>query len=357
MFTKLKKDIDKSLKSYLQEADVRLALKKSSPVLYSGVCDFLSRGGKRIRPILYIISYRGYARKKSYSYKQLIKSSLSFELLHDFLLIHDDVIDNSPLRRGKPTLHRVYNRKLKVKTSDKIGSDLAIVAGDIIYALAVEAFMSLDTPPHLKEKALLEFTKVTASTGIGEFIDVVNNIKKIEKVKKRDVFLTYILKTAKYTFESPLVVGALLAGAEKKEIKKLSRLGIMLGQAFQLQDDMLDVFSSSKAIGKPILSDLAESKKTLLVWKTYDNLTGEDKKEVKNILEKKKKTYQDLLKFRKLIRKAKADRYSMGIILYLLDESLHILSKLKMKKEYRLLLEEFIEASFKTAHELKKQIR
>ena len=357
MLTELKNDIDQALAAYLIEADKRLGIKKTSPVLYSGICEFVKRGGKRIRPMLFALSFLGYRGSMRYSYKQLVRGSLSFELLHAFLLVHDDVIDNSSLRRGKPTLHRVFNENLRVKDSDPIGPNLAIVAGDIIFALAVEALMSLDAPERRKELALLEFTKVMASTGMGEFIDVVNNITPIEKVKKRDVLLTYILKTAKYTFESPLVIGAFLAGADKSEIGKISRLGIMLGQAFQLQDDMLDIFSTSKKIGKPVLSDLNESKKTLIIWKTYEKLKGADKKSVRDILAKPRKTYSDLIKLRKLIKISGADRYCTDLTLSLLAEARNILAVLKMKARYKTVLEDFINTSFRKTESMKNSYR
>jgi geranylgeranyl diphosphate synthase, type I len=346
MLSGLKKDIDLALVSYLEEADRRIGLKRTSPALYSGISEFTRRGGKRIRPILFVLSCMGYDDKKLYPYEKLLRSSLAFELLHAFLLVHDDVIDSSSLRRGKPTLHRVFNKKLRVAGTDPIGSSLAIVAGDVIFALAVEALMSINAPGDRKEMALLEFTKVMASTGMGEFIDVVNNITPIENVKKRDVLLTYILKTAKYTFESPLTIGAFLAGADKKEIGKISRLGIMLGQAFQLEDDMLDIFSTSKKTGKPILSDLDESKKTLLVWKAYERLKAPDRKTLSRILSKKRKSRADLVKVRDLIKKSGSHVYCRDLAMSLLRESRNIVSGLKMRSEYKKALGDLIDMSF-----------
>lgn len=338
MFKQLKKDIDKGLK------DLAAELKAELPhsLLYKGIKDFILRDGKRIRPILFLLGYKGYTKRTGISHKKLIRSSLSTELLHDFLLIHDDVIDNSDLRRGKPTLHRLFNSELGKPARDKLGPNLSIVAGDIIFALATDALLSLDESAARKEKALLKFTEAARNTGIGEFLDVIDNIKKIEKIKKKDVFLTYTLKTAKYTFEAPLVMGAILAGASKREQEKLSRMGIALGQAFQIYDDLLDVFSTSKKIGKPVLSDLNESKKTLLVWRAYTTLKGKDKKALKQLLEKDKKTYPDLLKFRKLIKLSGADRYCIDKTLSLLLEAGSICSSLTMRGRSKKTLRQFI---------------
>jgi len=348
MLKKLKKDIDAALRQFLKDTVAETELESSPGLLRAGIKDFLERDGKRIRPILFLLSYQGYTKRKKFSYDKLLRSSLSLELLHDFLLIHDDVIDKSDLRRGRPTLHRLFNGKLKLPAKNELGPNLSIIAGDIIFALAVKALFSFEEEPSRKEQALLEFTKTTVSTGIGEFLDVMNNIKKIEKIRSKDVFLTYILKTAKYTFECPLLTGAMLAGAEKKELKKLSRLGIVLGQAFQIQDDLLDMFSSSEKIGKPVLSDLGESKKTLLVWKTYQVLSGKDKKFFGALLDKNKKNRDDLLKARTLIKKTGADKYCADVAASLLREAKAVYAKLRMKTKYKTALKELVETYLQT---------
>jgi geranylgeranyl diphosphate synthase, type I len=175
MLDKTMKSIDDSLRSFIEVSSGRIGLKKASPVLYSGILEFVTRPGKRIRPVLFSISFKGYSETKISNKRALTRCSLAFELLHDFLLIHDDVIDNSSLRRGKPTLHKVFNAKLNVPPDSRIGSDLAIVAGDIISAFSVEALMSFNASSARKEKALLEFTRAMSVTGVGEFIDIVNN--------------------------------------------------------------------------------------------------------------------------------------------------------------------------------------
>ena len=356
MFRKLKKDIDKELRSFLEDSSRGLDLKRTSPELYRGIKDFVLRDGKRIRPILFLIGYLGYSRRKNVSRKKLIRSSLSIELLHDFLLVHDDVIDNSDLRRGKPTLHRLFNTMMGRKAKDELGPSLSIVAGDVIFAMAIEALLACDETASRKEKALAELIKATSSTGIGEFLDVINNIKKINKVSRKEVFLTYTLKTAKYTFECPLVMGALLAGAPSKEISALSALGISLGQAFQIQDDLLDIFSSSKKIGKPVLSDLNESKKTLLLWRTYNKLPQKEKRELKRLLDKKKKSYADLLKFRKMIKTVGAGEYCIEIADYLLSDASSTLESLRMNKKYKTSLKNVMELWFDKTREIKTSI-
>jgi len=335
MVKDLKKDVDREIKAFLSDIKKNYRLHEISKLLFNGIKDFLERKGKRIRPILYLLTYHGYTKRKKFSYKRLIRSSLSLELLHDFLLVHDDVIDRSQLRRGKPTLHRLFNARLAVSPDNIMGSGLSIVAGDVIFALAVETLLDIDEEQSRKEKALRKFIEAAALTGGGEFIDIVNGAKGIDKIRRRDVFLNYTMKTAKYTFEAPMLMGAILAGAEKRELEKLSELGIVLGHAFQILDDLLDMFSTSKEIGKPVLSDLAESKKTLLVWKAYGDLSGKDKLIFKRIFKKENKAQADLNKLKKLVETSGAPAHCLKKTRSLLAEADHIIEGLRMKKEFK----------------------
>ncbi len=151
-------------------------------------------------------------------------------------------------------------------------------------------------------------------------------------------------------------MGAILAGASSNEISSLSRLGISLGQAFQIQDDLLDIFSSSKKIGKPVLSDLNESKKTLLLWRTYNKLPQKEKRELKRLLDKKKKSYADLLKFRKMIKTVGAGEYCIEIADYLLSDASSTLESLRMNKKYKTSLKNVMELWFDKTREIKTSI-
>ncbi len=336
MLGKLKKDIDRDIMALLKEKKGFLSPSCLDGVLYDCLRDFLRRKGKRIRPLLFLISYLGYTKKKGLSRKKLLRASLSLELLHDFLLMHDDVIDSSALRRGKPTLHRLFNKKLGASPGNILGNGLSIVAGDIIFAMAVESLLALNVPSIRKERAVALLAATAASTGMGEFADVVNNVRDIRKVTEKDVLYTYTMKTAKYTFEAPLLIGAALSdGASRSEEQKLSRLGTTLGVAFQIQDDLLDIFSSSKKTGKPVLSDLSESKKTLLVWKTHKDLSGKDKKLFERLLAKNKKTRSDLMKLKQLITSSEAERYCLDNIRSLLSKAEKICAGLRMSPDYK----------------------
>lgn len=346
MLDETKKHIDAELESFLKEAGKAYEVSSPKGLLFSGIKDFLLRDGKRIRPLLFILGYKGYTNRRKYSGKKLLRSSLSMELLHDFLLIHDDVIDNSDLRRGKPTLHNYFNAKMHLPKGDEIGASLSIVAGDIVYALAIQAFGAIDEEPKRKERALGEFLKATISTGTGEYLDVVNNITPLDKIKRSDTFKVYTLKTARYTFEGPLLIGAILAGAPDKELNKISSFAVSLGQAFQIQDDLLDLFASRKTIGKPTLSDVDEGKKTLPLWKAYTSLASKEKALLKQIMNKKKKTRKELLLVKKLIKGSGSGEYSFNIASKLLSEASKDLEDLKIKPAYKKHLKRFTDNFF-----------
>jgi geranylgeranyl diphosphate synthase type I len=255
------------------------------------------------------------------------------------MLIHDDIIDRSNLRRGKPTMHKILEHTAQTRDPEKLGIDLGIITGDIVYALAIDAFLSIDEPAARKERALKYFIQTAAFTAMGEFIDTVSGVKSVKDVDEKQVFLNYTLKTARYTFDCPMVTGAILAGAKNKEIKKISRFGILIGQAFQIQDDIIGIFETEVNIGKSILSDLMESKKTLLVTHAFSVLQGKSKKEFLDIFAKKTKTLKDLETVKKIFMKTKSLDYALEAIHTRLIEAQKILTRLKMNEEYRSLLE------------------
>ncbi|MCA9398764.1 MAG: polyprenyl synthetase family protein, partial [Candidatus Omnitrophica bacterium] len=300
MLNDIRKKIDQSLAIFMDRIKEDYKLHLVSPVLYESIREFSLRKGKRIRPVLLILSYLGYCPKNKRIPHSLYNASTCIELLHNFMLIHDDIIDRSNLRRGKPTLHKLLGKAIKSDDPEKLGSDLAIIAGDIVYALAIDAFLSIKEDPLRKEKALKYFIQTAAFTAMGEFVDTIHGVKNVNKIKENDVYLNYTLKTARYTFDCPLVTGAILAGAPQNDIKRLSELGILIGQAFQIQDDVIGIFGSEKNIGKSILSDLAESKKTLLVCHAYETLKGKKRAQFLKHFNKSKKTYQDLVAVRKI---------------------------------------------------------
>lgn len=338
MIDQIRTHIDKSLASFLDTVKKEYKLHLVSPLLFESIKEFTLREGKRIRPLLLILTYKGYVPLNKKISKKLYNASTCMEFLHNFMLIHDDIIDRSDLRRGKPTMHKVLAHTVKTNDPDKLGIDLGIIAGDIVYALAIDAFLSIDEPLDRKERALKYFIQTAAFTAMGEFIDTVHGVSNLDDVTEKDVFLNYTLKTARYTFDCPMVTGAILAGADKSEVKKISQYGLLIGQAFQIQDDIIGIYETEEKIGKSILSDLAEGKKTLLICHANRVLTGTAKKEFLHIFNKPTKTLNDLEGIKKILVDSGSLEYALKAVDTRLAQADNILKSLKMHQEYKTIL-------------------
>ena len=338
MIDQIRRNIDASLASFLNTVKKEYKLHLVSPLLFESIREFTLRPGKRIRPLLLVLTYKGYAPRTKRIARKLYNASTCMEFLHNFMLIHDDIIDRSGLRRGKPTMHKTLERTLKSPDPRKLGIDLGIIAGDIVYALAIDAFLSIDERKERKERALKYFIQTAAFTAMGEFIDTVHGVSTLDDVKEKDVFLNYTLKTARYTFDCPMVTGAILAGADKKEAHKISQFGILVGQAFQIQDDIIGIFETEKKIGKPILSDLLEKKKTLLVCHANRILKGKTKTGFLRIFHRPRKTLRDLEAIRGIFIEAGSLNYALDAVAARLKKSRHILNSLKIHPPYKDLL-------------------
>ena len=168
MIDHIRKNIDASLASFLNTVKKEYKLHLVSPLLFESIQEFTLRPGKRIRPLLLILTYKGYALRGKVISKTLYNASTCMEFLHNFMLIHDDIIDRSDLRRGRPTLHKVLAKTVKTPDPDKLGIDLGIIAGDIVYALAIDAFLAVKEPLPRKERALKYFIQTAAFTAMGD---------------------------------------------------------------------------------------------------------------------------------------------------------------------------------------------
>ena len=333
MISGIKNKIEQELSSYIRKVDKLYSLRKLSPLLYNSIKNFISRKGKRIRPILFVLGYLGFTRKPA---PGLYMSAVSLELLHDFMLVHDDIIDKSSTRRGKPSMHAMLNRYLaKYKNPKFSGQDLTIVIGDVMYAMGLDAFSSVKENMQRKELALKKLITAALYTGSGEFIELLYGIKKIDKITKEDIYKIYDFKTANYTFATPLCMGAILAGAKKDQTDKLFKLGIYLGRAFQIKDDCLGLFSQEAKIGKSNLTDIQEAKRTILIWHAYVNSNKENRATIKRIFSKTKVDKTDLSKMRKIMLASGTLDYAEKEINNFINKARQLIQSCRMRPEYK----------------------
>ena len=332
MILAIKNKIENELKSFILDIEKTYSLNSLSPLLYNNIKEFMSRDGKRVRPLLFVIGYLGFAKKAA---PGLYRSAVSLELLHDFLLVHDDIIDKSEKRRGQPSMHANFNNYLAgYKNAKFSGQDLAITAGDVMYALALEAFLAVKENMLNKERALKKLIRSAIFTGSGEFIELLSGIESLNKITKQDIYKIYDLKTANYTFSSPLSIGATLAGANTNQINKIFDYGTYLGRAFQIKDDILGLFGQETKTGKSNLTDLREAKKTILIWQAYHNSTKSGRKVIKNIFSKNNAGKTDLLKIQRIVFDSGALDYAKSEINRLIEKSTLIIHATKMNFAY-----------------------
>ena len=219
----------------------------------------LMAGGKRLRPMLLQESYELFGGKE----KEVVHAFMAaMEMIHTYSLIHDDLpaMDDDDYRRGKETTHRVF------------GEDMGILAGDALLNYAYETAVSGVEKAKKKGEAVQALSILAKKAGVfgmvgGQVVDVEQTGKILTK---EQLDFIYRLKTGAL-LEAALMAGAALAGAGKKELRSLEEIGRNVGMAFQIQDDILDLTSTTKELGKPVLSD-AKNEKT-----TYVSLYGMEK--------------------------------------------------------------------------------
>ncbi len=300
---------------------------------------FTMAGGKRIRPA---VMYYGYLAAGGTEYEKMVKTSMSIELAHNFLLIHDDIIDNDELRHGIKTIHEQYKemaQRMFFKTdSVHFGNSMAIITGDMIASMSNEVMFTADFPPEYVVKALNKLQQVVYATIPGEMVDVI--LEARGKATEKDIMCMYEAKTARYTFEGPLHLGAILAKVNDDILKKFTDYAIPLGIAFQIRDDILGVFGKQEKLGKPIGSDIIEGKQTILVVKALEMGTKEQRKIVSRLLGKKDISESEIEVFRNMIRETGSLDYAHDLSEKLVNRSLEAFSAIDIRhKESKNFLE------------------
>jgi len=249
LYSKQRKIVELRIKKVFAKREPRSLYKPSAYLLESG--------GKRLRPLLVLLSAKAVGAKFSQAYN----AAVAVELLHNFTLVHDDIMDNADKRRGRSTLHKKYD----VNT--------AILAGDSLLSIAYE-YLLKDCNGNAKN-ILTSFTKGLVEVCEGQSLDkefeLRNNVSLNEYVEM-------IRKKTAAMAEMCCSIGAQIGGGTKTEINALETYGRNIGIAFQIQDDLLDIIADEAEFGKVVGGDLIEGKKTFLFIKAFEKAKGEDKK-------------------------------------------------------------------------------
>ena len=274
----------------------------------------LSLGGKRVRPLLCLLACRLY----SDNIATALPIARALEVFHNFTLLHDDLMDKSPIRRGQPTVYRKWN------------DNTAILSGD---AMSIEAYRSLEgiENPQLLFKVLPFFNKMAIEICKGQQCDM--DFEEREHVSVAEYIEMIRLKTA-VLLGAALRLGALAAGAYDSDAQILDEVGQALGLAFQIQDDYLDVYGDEKTFGKPIGGDIMNGKKTLMLLYTQAKLEREDRAELDRLMQLGQEHKEERISgVRRLYDKAGTPIYAQHEIERLTQEALTKLRGLGLKQE------------------------
>lgn len=257
--------INKALNKCLSTTKKKLLT--TSPLLGDLFDSFIqiNQGGKRLRALLVKLGYLMAGGKSDQAITDIM---IAVEIFHSAILAHDDIIDQSPLRRGKPTLHHSLG-------NDHHAISQTIILADYGFFLANKLISESNFEADKKNKAIQIFNNTVLDTAVGEIIDIEIPFQKLQLTNK-DALNISLFKTARYTFTGPLQMGAVLAGGEEELLKSLQKYGDNLGIAFQIQDDILGVFGEVEEMGKSNLSDLTEGKVTLLAAFAFENSREKD---------------------------------------------------------------------------------
>jgi geranylgeranyl diphosphate synthase type I len=228
-------------------------------------------GGKRFRAAF---CYWGFHTRSSNAADEraLLRACAALELLHASALVHDDFMDASDTRRGRPASHRAFATKHRRDgwrgDPEQYGAAAAILLGDLLLSWSEELLRRCGLPLERVAAAMGLFDLCRSEVITGQFLDVSAQARGVADVDAAMTVLRY--KSAKYSIERPLHIGAALAGADDDALAELSAFGLPLGEAFQLRDDLLGVFGDAATTGKPAGDDLVEGKRTVLVALALD---------------------------------------------------------------------------------------
>lgn len=240
---------------------VQLPYDRRPASLYEPIRYVLSIGGKRIRPVLMLLSYNLFKEDP----ETILMPACALETYHNYTLLHDDLMDNADLRRGHETVHKKWN------------ANTAILSGDSMLVLAYQRMQQCSSDKMAEVLAL--FTETALEIGEGQEYDMA--FEHRDDVSEEEYIEMIRLKTS-VLLACALKIGAILAGASKEDADNLYRFGEQIGLAFQLQDDFLDVYGDTRVFGKAIGGDITSNKKTFMLINALNHAKDEQRRQLES---------------------------------------------------------------------------
>lgn len=298
--------------------------------LYEAALHLVRAGGKRLRPVVVV----AVAEALGEPAEKALPFAAAVELVHNFTLIHDDIMDRDEMRRGVPTVHKLW------------GEAMAITAGDLLFSKAFEVLTDAadkGVAPGRVVKAARRLAAAASTVAEGQALDMM--YEEEEDIGVED-YLKMIYKKTGALFEASAVLGGLTATEDETVLTHLAAYGKNLGIAFQIRDDALSIIGEEQELGKPVYNDIREGKKTLPIIYALSRLDEDARERLRSVLGKKDATQDELREAAELVKKSGAIDYAVKLAEEYARRAKAALAVLP-ENEYRRLLEELAEFAAK----------
>ena len=299
----------------------KLSYDRKPASLYEPIKYVLDLGGKRIRPILMLLSYNLYKDNP----QEILSSACALETYHNYTLLHDDLMDEAPLRRGQQTVHMKWN------------ANQAILSGDSMLVLAYERLAKCDTK-HL-EAVLSLFTETALQIGEGQQYDMEFEMRNDVAVEE---YIEMIRLKTSVLLACATKMGAILADATQEDAENLYKFGEQIGLAFQLQDDYLDVYGDAKVFGKKIGGDIVSNKKTYMLITAFNLANSGQRAELENWINIKDfNTEEKIVAITRLYNEIGIDKLAKEKMNFYYEQGKNFLDAVKLPDERKEALAEY----------------
>lgn len=296
---------------------------KQPQSLYEPIRYVLSLGGKRLRPMLMLLSYQLFKDDP----QSILSVASGVETYHNYTLLHDDLMDNAPLRRGKPTVHTRWN------------ANTAILSGDSMLVLAYQLVAQCDK--NVLPKVLEIFSATALEIGEGQQMDM--DFETRNDVKEDEYIEMIRLKTS-VLLACAMKLGAILAGANEEDAQRLYRFGEEMGLAFQLQDDYLDVYGDPKVFGKTVGGDIACNKKTFMLINAFNRANAEQRQALQKWIDAENPNIEEKVRaVTQLYNEIGVDKLAEEKIAAYYEQSKKYLDEIQVSAERKQVLQQYAE--------------
>lgn len=335
----LRARIQTSLDEFVSEHKVMMMAVSPDTLPLIESLEGLIAGGKRLRPAF---AYWGFQIAGGMDSDEVLRACASLEFLQACALIHDDVMDASDTRRGKPAIHKqfeaIHTDKKWNGSAKLFGEGAAILIGDLALSWADEMLLTSGLGEAQLHRAKAVYDVMRTELMSGQYLDLLEQVRGDITLERAETVIRF--KSAKYTIERPLHLGAAIAGGTPEINQVLSEYGLALGEAFQLRDDLLGVFGDSSITGKPAGDDLREGKQTMLIAFANSNAGSADKKFLFDNLGNPDLATEEISKLQNVLISCGAQEFVENRISSYLAKSLASLDVLSENPEAKIALKE-----------------